>query len=56
MEESNDCVVTLVINGKKVGLNPYVKSVYVGVVLALAGTLKNVDEPKKIEITVEKKS
>jgi hypothetical protein len=56
MKEYTDCEVKLVINGKKVGLNPYVKSVYAGVVLALAGTLKNVDEPEKIEITVEKKA
>jgi hypothetical protein len=55
MEEFKDYKVELVLDGKTTGLNMYVRSVFIGVTEALVGTLKNVGEPKKIEIRVEKK-
>jgi hypothetical protein len=56
MEETEDYKVELLLDGKKVGLNPYVRSVFIGVATALVGTLKGIEEPKKIVLTVEKKS
>jgi len=56
MEETKDYNVELLINGKGIGLNPYVRSVFIGVAKALVGTLKNVEDPQKIVLTVEKKS
>ena len=56
MEEKKDYNVELLIDGKRVGLNPYVRSVFIGVANALVGTLKNVEDPKKIVLTVDKKS
>jgi len=56
MEEKKDYDVELLLDGKRVGLNPYVRSVFIGVAKALVDTLKNIEDPKKIMITVEKKS
>jgi len=55
MEDFKDYKVELVLDGKPTGLNVYVKSVFIGVAKALVGTLKNVGDPKTIEIRVEKK-
>ena len=49
-----DCNVELILDGKKTGLNMYVRSVFINVVLALVKTLKNIGDPEKIEIRVEK--
>jgi hypothetical protein len=51
-EKKTDKSVELFVNGKKLGLNPYVTSVFVNVVLALVDTLRNVEEPRDIEIRV----
>jgi hypothetical protein len=47
--------VELTINGKKIGLNPYVKSVFIHVVFGMVKTLKNVNEPEQITIEVQSK-
>ncbi|AEA46314.1 hypothetical protein [Archaeoglobus veneficus] len=57
MEENNDrkAKVTLVVDGKKVPLNSYVRSVFSSVIVALISTLKGVDENwKTAEIKVER--
>jgi hypothetical protein len=54
MKEKKEYKVELLLDGRKVGLNQYVRSVFIGVTTALVGTLKNVEEPEKIIITVEK--
>ncbi len=47
--------VELVIDGKKVALNPYVTSVFYKVIVALISTLKGVDEDWKVaEIRLER--
>lgn len=56
MEEKKDYDVELLIDGKRVGLNQYVRSVFIGVATVLVSTLKNVEDPQKIMLTVEKKS
>ena len=56
MENKKEYDVELLINGKRVGLNKYVKSVFIEVTMALVDTLKNVEDPQKIALTVEKKS
>ncbi len=56
MEETKDYDVELLLDGKRVGLNEYVRSVFIGVATALVDTLKNVEDPQKIVLTVEKKS
>lgn len=48
--------VELLVNGKKVGLNPYVKSVFQAVIRGLLSTLKGVDEPAReveLKMTLE---
>ncbi len=47
--------VTLVVDGKRVPLNPYVSSVFSSIITALVSTLKGVDEDWSLaEIKVEK--
>ena len=43
------------LDGTPTDLNMYVRSVFINVAKTLIGTLKNVSEPTKIEIRVEKK-
>jgi len=51
-EKETNVSIELLINGKTVGLNPYVTSVFVNVIRGLVGSLKNVGEPRDIEIKV----
>jgi hypothetical protein len=51
-EKETNVSIELLINGKRVGLNPYVTSVFVNVIRGLVGSLKNVGEPRDIEIKV----
>jgi hypothetical protein len=46
--------IELTVNGKKVGMNPYVKSVFVKVVLGLVESLKNTENPEEISIRIKK--
>jgi hypothetical protein len=46
--------VELSINGKKVGLNLYVKSVFFNIVMGLIGTLKDVEEPEEIVVKIKR--
>ncbi len=50
---SMESEVTVKINGKDVPLNAYVHSVFTNVLKGLADTLKDVGEPKTIEVKVE---
>lgn len=50
----NDDSIELLINGEKIHLNNYVHSVFSEVVTALVSTLKLDQEPKKIELTIDK--
>lgn len=48
--------IELLINGKKVGLNPYVRSVFTEVTRGLLATLKGIDTPPcdvELKITLE---
>jgi len=42
------------INGKKLDADKYVYDVFESVILALLGTLKDIPEIRKVEITIEK--
>ncbi len=46
--------VELVVDGKKVPMNSYVKSVFFRVIAALVSTLKGVDDWKTVEIKLER--
>ncbi|MFZ5516109.1 MAG: hypothetical protein ACOY90_05695 [Candidatus Zhuqueibacterota bacterium] len=48
----NDAEVTLLVNGEKVKLNPFVHSVFINVVGALVSSLKLNEDAEKIELTV----
>jgi hypothetical protein len=54
-EEKNllDFSVELTINGEKVALNPYVKSVFINVIFGMVKTLKNVDVPERVDIKIK---
>jgi len=47
-------MIELFVDGKKVPMNSYVKSVFTKVIEALVSTLKGVDSWEKIEIRLEK--
>jgi len=51
-EEKSGFTAELVVDGKKVGLNPYVTAVFVQVIQGLVRTLKNVPEPSDIEVRI----
>jgi hypothetical protein len=44
--------VELTVNGKRVGMKPFVKSVFIRVVMALLETLKNVDDPDEVVLKI----
>ena len=49
-----DKIVTLIINGQEIPLNPFVKNVFTNVINGLVDSLDKVPEDKKkIEITIE---
>lgn len=52
MNEHEDFKVELTVNGKKVGLNPFVKTVFARVILSLVETLKNTGEPGEVVVKV----
>ena len=54
-EEKNllDFSVELTVNGEKIALNPYVKSVFINVIFGMVKTLKNVDVPEKVDIKIK---
>jgi hypothetical protein len=54
-EEKNllDFSVELTVNGEKVALNPYVKSVFINVIFGIVKTLRNVDVPEKVDIKIK---
>ena len=52
MSEREDFKVELVVNGKKVGLNPFVKTVFARVILSLVESLKNTGEPGEVVVKV----
>jgi hypothetical protein len=54
-EPKQDFTVELTVNGKKVGLNPYVASVFAHVVDGLVRTLKNVPEPHEVDVSIRRK-
>lgn len=52
MDRQEEYQVELLVDGKKLGLNPYVRSVFYQVVTGLVSTLKNVGEPGEIQVRV----
>ena len=52
MNENKDFTVELTVNGKKVGMNPFVKIVFAKVILSLVESLKNTGEPDEIVVKV----
>jgi hypothetical protein len=46
--------VELTVNGKRVGMKPFVKSVFIKVVIALLETLKNVDDPDEVVLKMKR--
>ena len=52
MTENKDFKVVLTVNGKKVGMNPFVKTVFAKVIMSLVETLKNTGEPEEIVVKV----
>jgi hypothetical protein len=55
-ETKQDFTVELTVNGKKVGLNPYVTSVFALVVQGLVHTLKNIPELHEIDLSIRRKN
>jgi hypothetical protein len=51
-EEKSGFTAELIVDGKNVGLNPYVTSVFVQVIQGLVRTLKNVPESSDIEVRI----
>jgi hypothetical protein len=52
MNENQNFTVELTVNGKKVGMNPFVKNVFAKVILSLVESLKNTGEPEEIVVKV----
>ena len=52
MNENQDVTVELMVNGKKVGMTPFVKTVFAKVILSLVESLKNTGEPEEIVVKV----
>jgi len=50
MNAPRDFKVELTVNGKKVGMNPFVKTVFEKVIRGLVESLKNMDEPEEIVV------
>jgi hypothetical protein len=45
--------IELSINGKKIGMNQYVRSVFYSILTGLVKTLKNIEEPEEIVIRIK---
>jgi hypothetical protein len=45
--------IELSINGKKIGMNQYVRSVFYFILTGLLKTLKNIEEPEEIVIRIK---
>jgi hypothetical protein len=54
MADNQDFDVELTVNGKKVGTNPYVSSVFINVILGLVKTLNDVEEPGEVVLRIVK--
>lgn len=52
--EGKDFKVELTVNNNKVGLKPYVKSVFINVMLGLIKTLKGIDSPEEIVLKLSR--
>ncbi len=52
--EGKDFKVELEINNKNVGMKPYVKSVFINVLLGLVKTLKRIDSPEEIVLKISR--
>ena len=52
MNEREDFKVELTVNGKKVGLNPFVENVFARIILSLVESLKNTGEPGEVVVKV----
>jgi len=52
MNEHKDFKVELTVNGKKVGMNPFVKTLFAKVIVSLVESLKNTGEPEEIVLKV----
>ena len=50
MNTPRDFKVELTVNGKKVGMNPFVKTVFAKVIQSLVESLKNTGEPEEIVV------
>ncbi|MBA7670468.1 hypothetical protein ES703_78614 [subsurface metagenome] len=50
----SDFKIELTVNNKKVGLNSFVRGVFVNVILGVVKTLKNVDEPEDIVVKIQR--
>ena len=50
----SDFKIELTVNNKKVGLNSFVRGVFVNVILGMVKTLKNVDEPEDIVVKIQR--
>ena len=46
--------VELTVNGKRVGLNPFVKSVFVKVILGIVEILKDTDNPDEVVLKISR--
>jgi len=46
--------VELSVNGKRIGLNPYVQSVFTNVLIGILGTLKGAGKPASVELRLKK--
>lgn len=54
-EIKNPFKLRLFINGKIIPLKPFLQNFVSQIILALVNNLKDIDEPKKIELKLEKK-
>ena len=54
MKEKKDFTIELLLDGKKMGMNPYVRSIFYSVITAMVSTLKNAGNPEKIVITISR--
>jgi len=52
-KDLTDFKVDLTIDNKKVGLNSFVKNVFYNVIMGIVKSLKNVEDPKKIELKIQ---
>ena len=46
--------VELTVNGKRVGMNPFVKTVFINVILGIVESLKNTEKPDEIILKISR--